>query len=204
MRQMSASIRLITLCVATLLSSAGIMVASAHRREQSRTASRPVELSESFPISPSVFATLATKDGIGELLALWRGSPGWYLKRQGPTGASYSRSSGQFSASIQQGGRDLNLVVDQPTSLARVGGKTLKIRPGGNVILIDGVDEGDGMQFRLASEKVDFTAAEIRPGGMGLNAILATAPAVAAFLRCDVGLADEHANRQLGRIGCQH
>ena len=60
------------------------------------------------PLSPSVLATVATRNQVLELAVLWRGAPGWFLAGSG-RGASYSEGNATFSAALNYGGLQLSL-----------------------------------------------------------------------------------------------
>ena len=74
------------------------------------------------PVSPSVMATeLASVDASGrgtlQLLILWRGTPGWFMRGGGGSSSGGGGSTGpgssmMFSHWISQGGVNLNLRFD--------------------------------------------------------------------------------------------
>jgi hypothetical protein len=105
------------------------------------------------PVSPSVMATeLALTDAAGrgtlQLLILWRGTPGWFMRgREGSSsggGGSTGPGSGMtFSHWISQGGVNLNVRFDPAARKVWIQDAEIALSDA-NVVLVDGVDSPAG------------------------------------------------------------
>jgi hypothetical protein len=135
-------------------------------------------------MSPSVVATWLTRRVDAgpeqlELLVLWRGDPGWFL-RPGNEIRSDSRSPTVGRHTIVYGDIRLTLDYDHSTRSAVVNGNTLTLGEH-NVVLVDEVDVPSGPRvvrtFRVVPEM---------PGSAGqLSPLLTRSPEIMTFLRCD-------------------
>ena len=172
------------------------------------------------PVSPSVMATYMCRlypDGRGELelLLLWRGTPGWFMRNSG--GGSNGGSSAGWSASggssgagggpvtrtewITQGGLSLQIRFEPQSRKLWIQEREVAINED-NVVLIDDVDSPAGPQiartiridpsFQSVSEPLP-PGYPVRPGGSPnrvrpprVQEFLRRSPELVEFLRCDV------------------
>ena len=72
----------------------------------------------SVPVSPSVVASIANRDGDLAMLALWRGSPRWYGSGTALSSSSGGGQDGALHVSVQYGSVSLNLLFERSHSLA--------------------------------------------------------------------------------------
>ena len=149
-------------------------------------------MSATQPVSPVALATWRTRYDENdrhtlELVVIWRGQPGWYLKRVGRRTESGGGNATKFNMTSQYGGIELNVEFDLTARVLRVQGKRVDLGEN-NVVLVDSVD-GPGAAkvsslLRIAPEVPSIGR---RPE---LEAALASSPAVVSFLQCDVQLPD--------------
>ena len=107
------------------------------------------------PVSPSVMATeLGSVDAAGrgtlQLLILWRGTPGWFLRGGGGSSSGGGGSMGPgssmiFSHWISQGGVNLTVRFDPAARKVWIQDKEIALDDA-NVVLVDGVDSPAGPQ----------------------------------------------------------
>jgi len=174
-----------------------ILLASAGRAESPQAES--VEGSSgSRLVSPSVVATwIVRKEAHGtsqlELLVLWRGTPGWFM-RAGSEESSNSdsiqsteddRGGGTVVEQLSYGGLRLELEFDRGKRTARVQNHDVGLESA-NVILVDEVDAVDGPQI-AGSLHVDPSFAS-EPAEV--EAIVRRSPEIYEFLRCDASVPD--------------
>jgi hypothetical protein len=146
------------------------------------------------PVSPSVLATIALSGQSVELVVLWRGSPGWFLKGTHRS-ASFSGGEATFAGTLEYGGLQLALSYDPVRRTAIVQGQTVPL-VGGNVIL---VDTGDGGSVTV-SDVVKVTSHV--EGNPSLALLLGSSPEIVAFLRCESGIADAATNQKFLELAC--
>ena len=186
--------------------SAAVMVAQLSGGSNSGTA----------PVSPAVLATTMnamSAPGVGmlELLVLWRGAPGWFMRG----GGSSSSSSGAAGAnetrfhSISQGGVSLNLRFEPKSRRLWILDEEVTLNDA-NVVLVDGVDEPGGLQVvgTLRIEPAFDAATDLppgmpsgppgarRPGVVPAQTFIRRAPELIAFLQCDARAPNASANEQ--------
>jgi len=148
-------------------------------------------------VSPAVVASWIAHTEHGgpselELLVLWRGAPGWFM-RSDSSGSSGSISGGWGSDEqdrglwvdqLTYGGLHFGLEFDRRDHTARVQGQEVSLGSA-NVILIDDVDRASGPlvagSLRVDPQLVD--AAQI-------ETVVQRSPELFDFLRCDAKLAD--------------
>lgn len=146
-------------------------------------------------VSPAVVATwMVRRDPNAsselDLLVLWRGSPGWFLKEgtQESSGGSSSSAGGQNDLVFERasfGGIRLQVVFDGSKRTARVLDDEVELGSD-NVILVDDVDGANGPQI-ARSMKVDGQFAK-EPAE--INEIVSRNPELYEFLRCDARVPD--------------
>lgn len=150
--------------------------------------------SGSPPVSPAVVATwFASHAGDAapqlDLLILWRGATGWFVKPEGEKKRSGGTISGagrpeRVTARVEMAGVLLEAELDRARRHARIGPHEIDLGES-NVVLIDGVDEEGG--FRLAGLlRVDPAF----PSSSDLAPVLARSADVVAFLRCETSIED--------------
>lgn len=169
--------------VAVTVASATVF-AQAPRGEQARPGV-PRESSTSRPVSATVVATtmVRTIDGASalNLMVLWRGSNGWFLK-SGARGSGGGGGGSQQTLTARATFGDLDLLAEldlQPRAV-RIQGKPATLKPAdANVILVDGVE---GPDLRVVSTlKIDPALASDRE----IEPLFKRSPEVLAFLQCD-------------------
>jgi hypothetical protein len=148
------------------------------------------------PLSPSVLATIATRNQNVELVVLWRGAAGWFLGGSGRS-ANYSGGNATFTAALHYGGIDLSLSYEPARRTARVQGTAVSLPEGANVILVDAVDRG-AVPTIAGVVKVDSHF----EGNPTLASLLGGSPEIVSFLRCDAGTPDENTNRRIASLIC--
>ena len=150
-------------------------------------------------VSPSVVATCIVRnkpDGASqlELLVLWRGNPGWFMRADSEESSSSHgsvRTAGDdkggevFSEQLSYGGLSLEWEYDRGKHTARVQNHDVSVKSS-NVILVDEVDAADGPQIAGSLEVDPSFASE----PAGVEAVARRSPEIYAFLRCDGSVAD--------------
>lgn len=172
-------------------------------------------------MSPSVIgSSIITRDegGTGrlELLVLWRGSPGWFMRQTG-RGSSMSGGSaggrsfggrGTTNLSIREGGLNLTATFNAATRVARILDEDVPLG-NANVIFVDQVDDPAGPRV-LKSIAV---TTPLGPADV-LNGLVLATPELLDYLRCGAHVPDPQ-NRSpfnyvcssavaLGRITAEH
>ena len=154
----------------------------------------------SFPISPAVMATFIahgepqpppippqtlTGPMTLDLLVLWRGAPGWFLKGDHSSGSSWGDDRGHVNVRLEQGGVVLEIDLNKQNGTARIAGHDLALGDA-NVILVDGVDLPEGPKV-VGTQSVDPLT---EPLPDGLYIILRRAPDLLPFMQCGAVLPD--------------
>jgi len=129
-----------------------------------------------------------------ELMVVWRGTPGWFLKR-GDNGSSGGGSGHSFSSTLRYGGTEVSFEFKggEPRRLV-LSGVTLDLGDH-NVVLVDHVDAATGPRV-VKSLRLD-PAIDTR------NFIAPAIPSSAdlvGFLQCDVKLESVGAQRTTGAV----
>jgi hypothetical protein len=149
----------------------------------------PTQSSGERVLSPAVVGGWFThSDAPGsdtlDLLVLWRGSPGWFL-RGGPQGGSSGGSgTGRRHLTLKYGGLFLQVLFDGPARLAEIEDRKIPLNDD-NVLLVDDVDSAGGPKvvktLRVDPDLSDPHRAEIA---------IRRSPELVAYLRCDIKLSD--------------
>jgi hypothetical protein len=162
----------------------GMMAAfAAPSVSHSGSAIKPIRIS-SVPVSPSVVATAATREGHLVLLVLWRGSPLWHSAGlRSSQGGGDER--GRITQTLQYGDRRVALSFDSAARTAIIQGKSATLPRGTNVLLVDDVDtpSGGGLTKALSIDAADV---DLHPR-LGLAAwvpLLRRSREVVEFLQC--------------------
>jgi hypothetical protein len=154
------------------------------RVSQTRHPARPMSIM-SIPVSPSVVATAATTEGQLVVLVLWRGAARWYMSgpRHEQAGGD---QNGKLHVSLQYGERQIDLSFDPGAGTAIVQGKTVKVSPKTNVLLVDGVDTPTRGSLSTALS-IDATGVDLNPrGGMaGWGPLFSRSRQMVEFLQCE-------------------
>jgi len=141
-------------------------------------------------MSPSVIgSSIITRDRSGagklELLVLWRGSPGWFMRRTGLGGSSMG-GGGFGTLSVRQGGLHLTATFDPTTRVARVLDEDVPLKDS-NVILVDQVDDQSGPRI-LKTLKVETPLGNSNI----LNHFILATPELLDYLRCQSQVPDPY------------
>jgi hypothetical protein len=146
------------------------------------------------PVSPSVMATeLGSVDQAGrgtlQLLILWRGTPGWFLRGGGGSssggGGSMAPGSGMiFSHWISQGGVNLTVRFDPAVRKVWIQDREVGLDDA-NVVLVDGVDSPAGPQV-VRTLRIDPEYQTTPRGPVPAQTFIRRSPELVEFLQCDV------------------
>ena len=142
------------------------------------------------PVSSVALASWVTRygnDGVHalELLVVWRGQPGWFL-RSGPRSSSAGGSGSSFHSTSQFGGVTMSLDFDSATRVAEIQGQRVDLKDS-NVVLIDNVDRPDGLSVS-GQLHVDPEVALLGGGHPDIDAVFMRSADIVSFLKCDVPL----------------
>lgn len=165
-------------------------VAVPARAPQSRSSSGS---SGSGVVSPTVFASWFASGGgrsgpaVLQLLVLWRGTPGWFMRGNENRDKNSGGQSQPIVVQMLRGGLDLELTFDMKSRMASIQGKEISLGDS-NVLLIDHVDAGGGLT--VVAKKIDGQLAE---STVPILPLLRRSPELVSFLQCDLRLADPKA-----------
>jgi len=149
-------------------------------------------------VSPAVVATCILRknpDGTSqlELLVLWRGNPGWFMRSDSEESSSHGsvRASVDdkevFAEQLSYGALRLEWEYDRGKHTLRVQDHDVSVKSY-NVILVDEVDAADGAQIAGSLDVDPSFAGE----PAGVEAIVRRSPEIYSFLRCDATVADAY------------
>ena len=159
---------------------AGLATASVKAQAQAGSRGTGHESATQQVVSPSVVASLVSIDGTLELVVLWRGTPGWFAngnQRSGGGGGNYD----QLYVQADFGPTHLELTLDRRSRRVTAYGRSLSLPNNQNVVFVDHVDS-KSPAVSLAGSQLEVIPADTPTFAMAF----ARAPAVVAFLRCDV------------------
>jgi hypothetical protein len=156
-------------------------------------------------ISPVALVTWVARygsDGVRvlDLLVVWRGSPGWFL-RGSNRGSSGGGSGGSFYSTITYGGLDLQLGFQSETRIAEIQGKSVQLKDA-NIVLVDHVDTTGKLDV-VATIRIDPEFPPSDGGYPPIGAMLRRSPEIVSFLRCDARLPDGRAQAMIDSICAQ-
>ncbi len=134
------------------------------------------------PVAAVTWVTYPQHSDQLALLVLWRGKPGWFLRRSESRTASVGGDDAEFTTTAKYGGIQLDLTIQWATNIARVQGKAVEISHG-NVIFVDNIDDLHGANVVGTSS----ISPEL-PIPMRIEAALRRSREIIAFLRCDLRL----------------
>jgi hypothetical protein len=152
-------------------------------------------------ISPVVVASwIAERTGTGperlQVLVLWRGAPGWFLR---PGGVSGGGSGGRYEATLRYGDVQLTLGYDSARRVATVHGKIIEMAED-NVVFVDDVGAPTGPRV-TGMTRVESAM----PGSAGqIGLVLRQSPAIMSFLRCEVTSPDVRVQARLEGLCLQN
>ena len=162
-------------------------------------------------VSPAVVATCITRHGRTgngelELVVLWRGSPGWFLKGGQDNGGGSSTwggtsargprgSQGIVEHQAVHGGLELNLHFNRRTRTVQVQGREVVMQDA-NVILVDQVDAGED----LAVVGTRWIDPQVSGPPVRVEQALGRSSELVAFLRCDASLSNPLVQGMVQRI----
>lgn len=137
-----------------------------------------------------------------DLLILWRGSPGWFVRSSGTEMLDDPRLTENRDGVILTtvlhrilfDDHTLELQFDPRSRIARVQDDVIQIRAA-NVILLDEVDGAGGVQV-LAAVTVNPQFAE----SIGIVDLVRRSPQLVEFLRCDSKMSDSDRQQILDRV----
>jgi hypothetical protein len=153
-------------------------------------------------VSPVVVATTmihyaATGEAILDLMVLWRGSPGWFIKGAGRTsGGIGSRNvRGQQDIAFAQATYgDLTVTVKRDVRSGKVWVQNEEVVLGdANVILVDDVDTNLRI---VGTRRIDPQLLEVALPGDRTQDFIRRAPELFMYLRCDTRLEGKPAELQ--------
>jgi hypothetical protein len=152
------------------------------------------------PASSVAVVTWVTRyghDGVHalELLVVWRGQPGWFM-RGGPRVSSGGGSGSSFHATSRFGDVELQLGVESAAHTAEIQGKHV-ILGDSNVILVDSVDSADRLRV-VAQLHVDPEVVLLNNGYPDIDAVLMRSADVVSFLQCDVQIPGDRGSAFMG------
>jgi hypothetical protein len=126
-------------------------------------------------------------DGIHtlELLVVWRGQPGWFL-RVGSQSSSGGGSGTSFHTTSRFGDVELRLDFDSATHTAALQGQRVDLGES-NVVLVDNVDRLDDLSVGGLLH-VDTAVPLLDTGRPDIDAVLMRSGEIVSFLKCDVTL----------------
>jgi hypothetical protein len=131
-----------------------------------------------------------------ELLVLWRGTPGWYLRGSGSS-SSGGGGANSFNSSIGYGGLDLRLELQYQPRVANIQGTRVELRDD-NVIFVDFVDtKGPTVVGTL---RVDPALPQADGRIPRIDEVLGRSAEIVKFLRCDAELPDPRGQGAIERI----
>lgn len=148
----------------------------------------PMASVTSRPVSATVVATVlwTTTDSASSLnlMVLWRGANGWYLKGDTHGGGGSGSSRGQ-TARMQYGGLNFTVEFQRQPWVVRIQGKDIVLDPAdANVVLVDQVD---GPDMKMAGT---LHVAPEMANARDVESLLKQSPKLVAFLQCDQKLPD--------------
>jgi hypothetical protein len=158
-------------------------------------------------MSPAVVATWITEQEAGapvqlQMLILWRGTPGWFLRAGGSSSEGTGSIQGNhriYRDTIVQGGVRLAFEYDSRTRVATVQGQEVDLHED-NVVLVDDVDAPGG-----ARVSGTLRIARPMPGSAGqIGLVLRMSPEIMAYLRCDATVPEGPARAHVERLCLQN
>jgi hypothetical protein len=185
----------VTVCLAALTVGAAL----AGDEQTSRSTTGP----GTQVISPTVEVSVITErqaDGADhlELLVLWRGAAGWFL-RPGSMTAGRGTAAGRSHLTIQRGDLQLTLDYDRATRVVTIQGKPFTLGTD-NVVFVDAVDVPGG-----AKVAGTMRVPRAMPGSAGqIGLVLKESREIMSFLRCDTALPDVPERAWLGGLCLQN
>jgi hypothetical protein len=132
-----------------------------------------------------------------DLLVLWRGSPGWFLRGESRGGSGGGGGTGRRTVSVRYGGLLLHALFDGPARLAEIDGRSVPLNDH-NVVLVDDVDSASGLKV-VKTLRVDPAL----PDPVRTEIVIRRSSELVAYLRCDVKLSDARQQSMMDSICAQ-
>jgi hypothetical protein len=147
-----------------------------------------VTASATQPASSVALVTWVTRyghDGVHtlELLVVWRGKAGWFM-RAGPRTSSSGGSGSFFHSTSRFGDVELQLTLDSAARTAEVQGQRIDLGDS-NVLLVDEVDTADPVKV-VGKLHVDPDVDLIDERRPDVDGVLIKSAEVVSFLQCDM------------------
>ena len=189
--------RLVTVCMAVAIAVTG-SVSLTRGAQTVRSSTGP----GTQVIPPSVEISVMTEGADGrenlELLVLWRGAAGWFL-RPGSLTSGSSTAAGHSELTIRRGDLQLTLEYDRPTRVVTIQGKPVRLGAD-NVVFVDDVDAPGGPRVTGT-----MRVPRAMPGSAGqIGLVLKESREIMSFLRCDATLPDVPERTWLARLCLQN
>ena len=119
-----------------------------------------------------------------DLLILWRGAPGWFMRGGGPNLESGGGDNkGHVSVHVERFGLVLDVTLDTDKRVAQIAGNQVALGDA-NVVLVDGLDVPGG----LAISGTRAVGPRIEQPPSGLFDVFRGAPDLVPFLCCEARL----------------
>ena len=153
-------------------------------------------------VSPTVVATWIKRvypdRETLDLLVLWRGTPGWFLKGE-RRGSSGGATQTVVTEQVNYGGLGLQVEFDKQKLTAVVQRRVIDLKPNLNVLLVDRVDSSN---VDLTIEPLSIEA-RVPSRDPQLELLLQRSSRIVEFLQCDVKLPVARDQRAAERV-CQN
>lgn len=150
------------------------------------------------PVSPSVLATILTRNQEIKLVVLWRGAPLWFGSGSHRGSSGGSSGKGLFRTTVSYGNASLSLSCDEQHQSADIQGLAISLAAGQNLIMVDSADAAGAPK----SVQTDVLSGLFDSSNSSLGHLLTSSSNAIAFLRCDVASQNGTANKALSRIVC--
>jgi hypothetical protein len=132
------------------------------------------------PVSPTVVASWLVRDNHLTLLVLWRGTPGWFWRKDGSSGGGGGGDGHLATQQIRYGDYAFAMSYDFDRQTAAVAGQELSLRDT-NVVMVDFVDSVGGPTVVDMRRVAPELPADVDSGLI----VIGREPDLYPFLRCD-------------------
>ncbi len=171
-------------------------------QRQPRPPAGPTQGSAERVLSPTVVGAWFThSDAPGsntlDLLVLWRGSPGWFLRGGSSGGSGGGDGTGRRSLSVRYDDLVLQVMFDGLARVVEIDGRNVPLNDD-NVVLVDDVDSAAGLKV-VKTLRVDPTL----PDATRVEIAIRRSPELVAYLRCDLKLPDARRQAMMDLICAQ-
>ena len=150
--------------------------------------------STTWPLSAVALGTVVVQKSELDLLIVWRGSPGWFMKA-GSTRESGGGNSTGYGGSMSRGGIDLDFqLTTQPRTL-KIQGAPVELGTH-NVVLVDDVDGSQGPKVLSVLSVGRDGVTDPREIAVAVK----RSPELIAFLKCGIALESAYAKASTERL----